>query len=52
MGGREIGLSLVAIYLIALLPRLSAGAGAVVSAGIVAVLLATHFVLMTARHCG
>src|SRR6267143_3802691 len=40
---------LVAIYLIALLPRLSAGVGAVVSASIVAVLLAAHFVLMTGQ---
>src|SRR4029077_19149072 len=40
---------LVAVYLIALLPRLSAGVGAVFSAGIVAVLLATHFVLMTGQ---
>ena len=40
---------LVAAYLIALLPRLSAGLGASVSAGIVAVLLATHFVLMTGQ---
>src|SRR6266581_2197162 len=37
---------LIAAYLIALLPRLSAGLGAVVSAGIVANLLATHFVRM------
>jgi serine/threonine-protein kinase len=40
---------LVAIYLIALLPRLSAGLGAGVSAGIVVLLLATHFVLMTGQ---
>src|SRR6266850_367027 len=40
---------LVAVYLIALLPRLSAGVGAMFSAGIVAVLLATHFVLMTGQ---
>ncbi len=40
---------LVAVYLIALLPRLSAGLGAVFSAGIVAVLVATHFVLMTGQ---
>lgn len=40
---------LVAAYLIALLPRLSAGLGAGVSAGIVMVLLATHFVLMTGQ---
>jgi len=40
---------LVALYLITLLPRLSAGLGAVVSAGIVALLLTTHFVLMTGQ---
>jgi serine/threonine-protein kinase len=40
---------LVAAYLIALLPRLSAGFGAGISAGIVGVLLATHFVLMTGQ---
>jgi len=40
---------LVAAYLIALLPRLSAGLGAGITAGIVAVLLVTHFVLMTAQ---
>jgi serine/threonine-protein kinase len=40
---------LVAAYLIALLPRLSAGVGAGVSAGIVALLLTTHFVLMTGQ---
>src|SRR5467141_5457136 len=40
---------LVAVYLIMLLPRLSAGLGAVVSAGIVALLLTTHFVLMTGQ---
>jgi serine/threonine-protein kinase len=39
----------IAAYLIALLPRLSAGLGAAVSAGIVALLLATHFVLMTGQ---
>ncbi len=39
----------VAAYLIALLPRLSAGLGAVVSAGIVVLLLAAHFVLMTGQ---
>ena len=38
---------LVAAYLIVLLPRLSAGPGAAVSAGILAALLAAHFVLMT-----
>src|SRR5260221_482211 len=40
---------LVAAYLIALLPRLSAGLGAGVTAGVVAVLLGTHFVLMTGQ---
>jgi serine/threonine-protein kinase len=40
---------LVAVYLIALLPRLSAGLGAGVSAGIVVLLLASHFVLMTGQ---
>ena len=40
---------LVAAYLIALLPRLSAGLGAGVTAGIVAALFATHFVLMTGQ---
>jgi len=39
----------VAAYLIALLPRLSAGAGAAVSAGAAALLLAAHFVLMTGQ---
>ncbi len=42
-------LLLVAIYLIALLPRLSAGMGAAITAGILAVLLATHFALMTTQ---
>jgi serine/threonine-protein kinase len=37
----------VAAYLIALLPRLSAGLGAGITAAIAAGLLATHFVLMT-----
>ena len=40
---------LIAAYLIALLPRLSAGTGAGVTAGIAALLLATHFVLMTGQ---
>src|SRR5215467_13727718 len=40
---------LVAAYLIALLPRLSAGMGAGITSGIVVVLLATHFVLMTGQ---
>jgi CHASE2 domain-containing sensor protein/tRNA A-37 threonylcarbamoyl transferase component Bud32 len=39
----------IAAYLIALLPRLSAGLGAGVSAGMAALLLATHFVLMTGQ---
>ena len=38
---------LVAAYLIAVLPRLTAGMGAGISAGFVAVLLAVHFALMT-----
>jgi serine/threonine-protein kinase len=40
---------LVAAYLIALLPRLSAGMGAGITAGIIVVLLATHFALMTGQ---
>jgi len=40
---------LVAAYLIALLPRLAAGPGAAISAGILAALLAAHFVLMTTQ---
>jgi serine/threonine-protein kinase len=40
---------LVAVYLIALLPRLSAGFGAGITAGIIAALLAAHFVLMTGQ---
>jgi serine/threonine-protein kinase len=39
----------IAVYLIALLPRFSAGLGAGVSAAIAALLLATHFVLMTGQ---
>jgi len=39
----------IAVYLIAMLPRLSAGVGAVLSAGIVALLIAIHFVLMTSQ---
>ena len=39
----------IAAYLIALLPRLSAGVGAGVSAGVAALLLVTHFVLMTGQ---
>jgi CHASE2 domain-containing sensor protein len=40
---------LVAAYLIALLPRLKAGTGAAISAGLAAVLLVVHFVLMTGQ---
>ncbi len=40
---------LVAAYLIALLPRLKAGMGAVISAALAAVLLVVHFVLMTGQ---
>jgi CHASE2 domain-containing sensor protein len=40
---------LVAGYLIAVLPRLKAGMGAAISAGLAAVLLGTHFVLMTSQ---
>mgnify|MGYP001206577349 FL=1 len=39
----------VAAYLIALLPRLSAGMGAGVTAAIAALLIAAHFVLMTGQ---
>jgi serine/threonine-protein kinase len=39
----------IAAYLIAMLPRLSAGVGAALSAGIVALLIAAHFVLMTGQ---
>ncbi len=39
----------IAAYLIALLPRLSAGVGAGVTAGVAALLLAAHFVLMTGQ---
>src|SRR5947208_5274919 len=39
----------IAVYLITLLPRLSAGLGAALSAGGAALLLATHFVLMTGQ---
>jgi serine/threonine-protein kinase len=39
----------IAAYLIALLPRLSAGMGAGVTAGLVALLLVAHFVLMTGQ---
>jgi eukaryotic-like serine/threonine-protein kinase len=40
---------LVAAYLIALLPRFSARAGAMVTAGIAALLLGAHFTLMTGQ---
>jgi serine/threonine-protein kinase len=40
---------LVALYLILLLPRLNAAVGAVVTGGLFAALLATHFVLMTTQ---
>ena len=40
---------LVAGYLIAVLPRLTAGMGAAISAGLVGVLLVVHFVLMTGQ---
>ena len=39
----------IAVYLISMLPRLSAGVGALLSAGIVALLIVTHFVLMTGQ---
>jgi serine/threonine-protein kinase len=39
----------IAAYLIAMLPRLSAGVGAALSAGIAALLIAAHFVLMTGQ---
>ena len=38
---------LVALYLILLLPRLSAGLGAVVTGGLFVILMVVHFVLMT-----
>jgi serine/threonine-protein kinase len=40
---------LIAAYLIALLPRLGAGMGAAVTAGLLVVLIAAHFVLMTTQ---
>ena len=40
---------LVALYLILLLPRLSAGLGAVITGGMFVALLAIHFVLMTTQ---
>ena len=46
----EAGVFLVvALYLILLLPRLNAGVGALVTGSLFAVLLATHFVLMTTQ---
>ena len=40
---------LVAVYLIALLPRLKAGMGAGITAGLLVLLVAAHFVLMTTQ---
>jgi CHASE2 domain-containing sensor protein len=40
---------LIALYLIALLPRLNAAIGAVVTAALFAALLAAHFILMTTQ---
>jgi serine/threonine-protein kinase len=40
---------LLAVYLIALLPRLKAGMGAGVTAGLLVLLVAAHFVLMTTQ---
>jgi CHASE2 domain-containing sensor protein/tRNA A-37 threonylcarbamoyl transferase component Bud32 len=40
---------LVALYLIIVLPRLAAGPGAALTAGILVALLVTHFVLMTTQ---
>ena len=40
---------LVALYLIALLPRLKAGMGAVITAGIFVALMAAHFALMSTQ---
>jgi serine/threonine-protein kinase len=46
----EIGVFLlVALYLILLLPRLSAGLGAAITGGLFVTLLATHFILMTTQ---
>ena len=46
----EIGVFvLVATYLIVLLPRLSAGLGAIITGGMFVTLLAIHFVLMTTQ---
>ncbi len=45
----KAALLLVAGYLIALLPRLKAGLGATITTGILAALLATHFLLMTTQ---
>lgn len=41
--------ALVALYLIVLLPRLKAGMGAAITAGILVALLVVHFVLMTTQ---
>ncbi|MDO8264657.1 MAG: serine/threonine-protein kinase [Gallionella sp.] len=40
---------LIALYLIVLLPRLNAAIGAVITAALFAVLLVTHFILMTTQ---
>ncbi len=46
----ELGIFLtVALYLILLLPRLSAGLGAAITGGLFVLLLAIHFVLMTTQ---
>ncbi len=43
----KVAFVLVAAYLVVLLPRLNAGLGAAITAGVLAALLAAHFVLMT-----
>ncbi|MCX7175049.1 MAG: serine/threonine-protein kinase [Proteobacteria bacterium] len=45
----KAALLLVAVYLIALLPRLKAGMGAGITAAILIALLATHYLLMTTQ---
>ncbi len=45
----RVAFLLVAVYLIALLPRLKAGMGAGVTVGLFVVLVAAHFVLMTTQ---
>ena len=45
----RVAFMLVAAYLIALLPRLKAGMGAFVTAGLLVVLVAAHFVLITTQ---